>query len=149
MGLDIKTNAVGGADFKLRFHEDGAFFAQAMPTASGTVYSDVQDLGETLSGVCIRAYAKDAITGANASAVAGFALMAGDTKTAAGTDTGAWTTVLSAKATGTAMYAANAEILNYIPAPGDAKKYYMASVTVDGTGFGGSVTVYNDLIPGR
>jgi len=149
MGLDIKTNAVGGADYKLRFHEDGAFFAQSLPTASGTVYSDAQDLGETLSGVCIRAYAAEAITGASASSVATFALLAGDTKTAAGTDTGSWSTVVSAKATGTALYAAEAEILNYIPAPGDSKKYYMAAATVDGTGFGGSITVYNDLIPGR
>jgi hypothetical protein len=149
MGQDIKTHAIGGESFRLKFHEDGAFFDEAMPTASSTVYSDVKDLGETLGGVCIRAYAEEAVTGAGTASIASFAILAGDDKTAAGTDTASWTTVAGATATGTAMYAAGADILKYIPAPGDGKKYYRAAVTVNGTGFGGTITVYNDLLPGR
>lgn len=149
MGQDIKTHAIGGEAFRLKFHEDGAFFNEAMPTASSTVYSDVKDLGETLGGVCIRAYAEEAVTGAGTASIASFAILAGDDKTAAGTDTASWTTVASVTAEGTAMFAAGADILSYIPAPGDGKKYYRAAVTVNGTGFGGAITVYNDLLPGR
>jgi len=145
---DIKTSTIGGnAENKsILFHEDGSFIAAAVPTAAATAYGDACDYGTALSGIVIRAYADEDIAAGTTGELT-VAIMAGNTKAAAGTDTAAWTVVKTVAKSGSTIYSAGDEILTYVPEPNDTNKYYMASIAASSTGFTGKVSVWTELVP--
>lgn len=145
---DIKSYQIGGNanNAAIRFHEDGSFIAEAVPTAVATSYGDACDYGAALSGIVIRAYADAAITG-DGEGILTVSIMTGNTKTAAGTDTAAWTVVKTVSKSGSTIYSAGDTILTYVPEPNETSKYYMASIAASSTGFTGKVNVWTELVP--
>ena len=146
--VEIKNGKLGGNanNRAFRFHEDGSLIGKDLPDTDKTEYGDVCNLGNSLSGVVIRAYADEAIN-ATGTATLTLKVLAGDTKTAAATDTAAWREIASVAKTGTALYAEGEEIMAYVPEPNEGAKYYLASVTTSATGFTGKVSVRTELVP--
>ncbi|MFA6836549.1 MAG: hypothetical protein WCR04_09135 [Fibrobacteraceae bacterium] len=145
---DIKSYQIGGNanNAAIRFHEDGSLIAEAVPTAAETAYGDACDYGAALSGIVIRAYA-DADIAAGTTGTLTVSILTGNTKTAAGTDTAAWTAVKTVSKSGSTIYSAGDAILTYVPDPNETSKYYMASIAASSTGFTGKVNVWTELVP--
>lgn len=142
MAKDIATNPIGGNSnvAAVHFDEDGAKFPQGTGTAQ---FSGVFDLGESLAGNYIAVRTGDAPVALGA-ATASIAILVGDDKNAAATST-AWATAATFNATGT--LAAGAVIGKFVPAPGDAKKYWMAKATGVAGITDGEIGVYNESNP--
>jgi len=145
MGIAIVDAEIGGVGPKhnIHFHEDGPFKGAALPTGTDALVSDVLDFGEALSGVTIRAFADEAITGTGTGAAVTIKIFAGDNKdaTAGSTD---WTQVAQISKSGTAIAAAGDEIGAFTPSPGQYRKYYYATLE-GGAGMAGKVSVYNEV----
>ena len=140
MAKDIATNPIGGNSnvAAVHFDEDSAKFPNG---TAATQYSGVFDLGESLGGNYIAVRNGDKpIENAEAT----IDILVGDDKNAAPTST-AWSTATTFSATGT--LAAGAVIGKYIPAPGDAKKYWMAKATGVAGITDGEIGVYNESNP--
>lgn len=133
MSKNIYDYPVGGAT-PVHFHEDGAIFTQAAS-------SDVFDLGEMLSGFCIRVYLENTFTTSEENGVA-IEIYASDNKDAALTSD-KWIRVANFTAASTAT---DGYVGGYMPLPGEACKYWYAKVT--GV-FSGAIRVYTELVPGR
>lgn len=143
MSKAIENTEIGGMGPKhnIHFHEDGLFEEQTL-TGTAALVSDVLDFGESLSGICLRAVAEEAITGGSAASVV---LYVGDDKTAA-TGSTAWT----AKATYTLPSTASAgdTLFSFVCPPGEAAKYCYGKLT-QAAGATGVISVWNEVIPGR
>ena len=142
MAKDIATNPIGGNSnvAAVHFDEDSAKFPNG---TAATQYSGVFDLGESLGGnyLAVRNGDTPLALGTGAAAIT---ILVSDDKNAASTST-AWATAATFNATGT--LAAGAVIGKFVPAPGDAKKYWMAKATGVAGITDGEIGVYNESNP--